>query len=171
MADKKQSEGLSYPSNPLAAMRDLQDLDIPAIEEPGNSTSNPAIQQHDNTDVHTATQQHSPVPTQQRARKAASTTGNTPRPQRTNASTQPPVSASTPQQRGSAAVRQTMLEVLTQPYESDLVKGPTTATTLRIPTEIWERLGMASSITGRTKQDLVSEAVKIHLESIGREEL
>jgi hypothetical protein len=67
-------------------------------------------------------------------------------------------------------VREAMRQALMQSYSADLSKGPSTATTIRIPTEIWERLDMASTLENQTKQDIIAEALKQYLKKIGRGE-
>lgn len=158
MATKKKTEGLSYPSNPLAAMRDLQELDAPT-ESPQPDGS--ATQQQRKTSGNTATQQQQKQSVSAKERVAR----RDPVPPAV-----PATSPDVPEPHGSAAVRLAMLNTLLGPFESDLVKGATTATTLRLPTELWERLGMASAITGKTKQDLVSDALQIHLRKVAKDE-
>jgi len=158
MATKKKTEGLSYPSNPLAAMRELQDLDTPAESpQPDDAETQQQRKPSDNT----ATQQQPTqgVPAKDRVARRDRVPPAVP-------ATLPDV----PAPHGSAAVRLAMLNTLLGPFESDLVKGATTATTLRLPTELWERLGMASAITGKTKQDLVSDALQIHLRKVAKDE-
>lgn len=67
-------------------------------------------------------------------------------------------------------VRTAMLHALRQAYTSDLSRGPSTATTIRIPTEIWLRLDMACTLENQTKQDIIAEALKNYLRRIGRGE-
>lgn len=158
MPTKKKTEGLAYPSNPLAAMRDLQELDTPTESpQPDDATT----QQQRKTSGNTTTQQQSKkdVPAKERVAREDRILPAVP--------ATPP---SVPAPHGSAAVRLAMLNALLGPYETDLIKGATTATTLRLPTELWERLGMASAITGKTKQDLVSDALQIHLRKVAKDE-
>jgi hypothetical protein len=51
-------------------------------------------------------------------------------------------------------------ELLARPYAGEGSRAPVTVSTVKIPTEVWERLGWVAAITGRTKQDLIAEALK-----------
>ena len=51
-------------------------------------------------------------------------------------------------------------ELLARPYAGEGSKVPVTVSTVKIPTEVWERLGWVAALTGRTKQDLIAEALK-----------
>lgn len=51
-------------------------------------------------------------------------------------------------------------ELLSRPYTGEGNKVPVTVSTVKIPTEVWERLGWVAALTGRTKQDLIAEALK-----------
>jgi hypothetical protein len=53
-------------------------------------------------------------------------------------------------------------EMLSRPYTSDPNKGPFTVSTVKVPTEVWERLGWVSTWTGRPKQEIIADALKEH---------
>ena len=53
-----------------------------------------------------------------------------------------------------------MREMLAKPYRFDPKKGPFTVSTVKIPTEVWERLGWAATLTDRPKQEIISDALK-----------
>src|SRR5262249_7348432 len=101
-----------------------------------------------------------------------------------NPPTQPRASATASKRRAQASthddcnpVHHAMRQVLLQPFSDELRKGPTTATTIRLPSELWERLDMASTLLEQTKQDIhhkqdiIAEALKVYLTRIGRGEL
>jgi predicted DNA-binding protein len=50
--------------------------------------------------------------------------------------------------------------MLSQPYKADPKKGPFTVSTVKIPTEVSERLGWVATLTGRAKQEILAEALK-----------
>ncbi len=188
------TKSLSLPSDPVARLRELHELDnpAPAIRNEALPHSNGAAQQHS----HIGTQQPGRTTLQQYSNTAAPEPGHTTtEPQsrtalqlQDHAETQPPANAA-PRKRSNAAVRnrdmedtenpvhQAMRQALLRPYPPDLRKGPTTATTIRIPTELWERLDMASTLLEQTrqefhhKQDIIAEALKAYLTRIGRGEL
>lgn len=54
-------------------------------------------------------------------------------------------------------------EMLSRPYTCDPGKGPFTVSTVKVPTEVWERLGWVSAWTGRPKQEIIADALKEHL--------
>lgn len=60
-------------------------------------------------------------------------------------------------------------EMLGKPYATDLEKGPFTVTSMKLHAEVSERLGWASSLTKRPKQDIVSEALRQYFERLLRE--
>jgi predicted transcriptional regulator len=51
------------------------------------------------------------------------------------------------------------MTLLAQPLAGDPAKGPFTVTSIKVHQQIWERLGHVATITGRAKQDLVTEAL------------
>jgi hypothetical protein len=50
--------------------------------------------------------------------------------------------------------------LLEKPYTADPRTGPFTVSTVKIPTEVWERLGWVAKVSGRTKQELIADALK-----------
>ncbi len=98
---------------------------------------------------------------------------NTEAPQHRNTATKKRSSETAPPEASTTdnPVREAMRQTLRQPYSTDLSKGPSTATTIRIPTEIWERLDMASTLQDQTKQEIIAEALKEYLKKIGRGEV
>ena len=60
-------------------------------------------------------------------------------------------------------------EMLANPYTSDLGKGPFTVTSMKLQTEISERLCCASALLKRPKQDIVSESLRLYFERILQE--
>jgi hypothetical protein len=61
---------------------------------------------------------------------------------------------------------QTLAQLLAAPFPADPAQGPFQAATVRMPAEIWKRVGWVSSLTGRTKQDVVGEALVRYLEQL-----
>jgi hypothetical protein len=53
--------------------------------------------------------------------------------------------------------------MLARPFTSDPRKGPFTVSTVKIPTEVWERLGWLSAWAGRPKQEILADALREHL--------
>jgi hypothetical protein len=52
--------------------------------------------------------------------------------------------------------------MLARPYTSDPRRGPFTVSTVKVPTEVWERLGWLSAWTGRPKQEIIADALREH---------
>lgn len=79
----------------------------------------------------------------------------------------PPALAETaePMDPLEAAIR----EKLAMHYTGNLSKGPFTVTSMKLQTEVSERLGWASTLLKRPKQDIVSEALRLYFERILRE--
>ena len=143
------SESLSFPADPLAALRALQDLDAPAAPpreppppvpeegEPGPPTA-PATGGEGGGAARGAAAKK---PAARRGRGAPGDEAKR------------PGDASDPL---GDAVR----ELLARPYAGEGSRAPVTVSTVKIPTEVWERLGWVAALTGRTKQDLIAEALK-----------
>jgi predicted DNA-binding protein len=109
---RKKTESLTFPADPLAAMRELQEL-------------NPA----------------------------------------------PPAAPSDARPEGQETpnpLHEAILNILAQPYTRSPAQGPFTVTSIKMHTELWERLGLASTLTGRPKQELVAEALRAYLETVRR---
>jgi len=84
--------------------------------------------------------------------------------------TQPPSpSAPTAQQAAWTPLEAALREMLGKPYTTEFEKGPFTVTSMKIHTEVSERLGWAASLTKRPKQDIVSEALRLYFERLLRE--
>jgi hypothetical protein len=188
------TRSLTLAPDPVARMREIHDLDNPPPVSPTvpDGSSKEALQ-HENA----STQKQSNVETPPQRSAEAPERGNTHMPEPISAETQKPENieaqqqsnTETQQHRNTATkkqsrqatlpdapisenpVREAMRQALIQPYAADLSKGPSTATTIRIPTEIWERLDMASTLESQTKQDIIAEALKVYLKKIGRGEV
>jgi predicted DNA-binding protein len=55
------------------------------------------------------------------------------------------------------------------PLEPGLLHGPFQAGTVRMPAELWKRVGWIASFTGRTKQEIIGEALLAYLERLRNE--
>lgn len=62
-----------------------------------------------------------------------------------------------------------MRELLGKPYSSSSDRGPFTVSTVKMPSEVWERLGWVSKLIGRTKQDIISEALKGYFRAVSKD--
>lgn len=154
----RKTESLAYPSNPLAAIRELQDLDAPesgdqgARDNAGSSATAPAVAQTEGSEVANATRserRHAVAP--QRRKKVPNAASSA------TAADAPP-----------DPVREAVLGMLSSPYSGEVNQGPFTTTTVKIPTEVWERLGWVASLTGQAKQEIIAEALKEHLVKVSK---
>ena len=118
--NKKKTEALTFPANPLAAMRELQDLDPSPLLEPEREAQDES-------------EEPSPRAPHQVEHVVTATTD---------------------------PVRQAILQVLSQPFQGDPLKGPFTITTVKVPTVIWERVALFSQLTGENKQEILAKALK-----------
>jgi hypothetical protein len=169
------TKSLSLPSDPVARLREMHELDNP----PPSPSALEALS-------------HSSLEAPQHSSVSTLLPTNASTPERDNVTTQPPSSPPTPprtnaavSKRGSTEaklrpqepaaeenpVREAMRQALRKPYAAGLQKGPSTATTIRVPSELWERLDMAAKLQNQTKQDLIAEALKQYLMKIGRGEV
>lgn len=184
----RKTESLSYPKNPLVALRELQNLnDPPPVADGHDSTTNRAAEAFpqssatssvvapaDGRDSAHATSRVSSSPenietaeatgsdgsatssaTQTRKRKPATRTKDE-EPADDSFATDDPL---------AAAVRQ----MLSRPYIADPRKGPFTVSTVKMPTEVSERLGWVATLTGKAKQEILAEALKDYFAKVLRE--
>lgn len=57
-------------------------------------------------------------------------------------------------------LNEALIQLLAKPYDSESKSGPFTSTTVKIQTELWERLGYASTFTALPKQEILAEALR-----------
>jgi hypothetical protein len=91
-----------------------------------------------------------------------------PTPARANAPAVPctPAPAHAPSSGVAGPEEQTLAQLLATPFPGDPTQGPFQAATVRMPVELWKRVGWVSSLTGRTKQDVIGEALLRYLEQL-----
>src|SRR5262245_43002719 len=169
----RKTESLSYPTNPLAAIRELQELDArPKLASKSNQAEKPPVvalptsravasatgsdesstTDSDETDATSSKESSAP---QVRRRKAA--------PAKKEPGDKPDLNETAGPMAG--AVR----EMLSQPYTADPRKGPFTVSTVKIPTEVSERLGWVAALTGKAKQEILAEALKDYFAKVLKE--
>jgi hypothetical protein len=185
----RKTESLSYPKNPLVALRELQELnDLPPVASgndstairaaealPQSSATSSVVAPADGSDSAHATSSVSSSPessetaeatgsddgsetssaTQTRKRKPATRTKDE-EPADDSVATDDPL---------AAAVRQ----MLSRPYTADPRRGPFTVSTVKMPTEVSERLGWVATLTGKAKQEILAEALKDYFAKVLRE--
>jgi hypothetical protein len=64
-----------------------------------------------------------------------------------------------------------LTQLLSTPLEVDLKKGPFQAATVRMPAEVWKRVGWVASFSGRTKQEVIGEALITYLDRLRKNPL
>jgi hypothetical protein len=146
----RKTETLAYPANPLAAMRELQELNNPETIT-GGSESDP-----DRVPL--------PVVSTTRIEVGSATSSvvsrTTTLPRRHQLQTTETETGSPESNRGGNPLTSAMREMLGQPYTAEPRKRAYTVSTVKIPTEVWERLGWAAMLTERPKQEIIAEALK-----------
>lgn len=155
----RKTESLAYPTNPLAAIRELQDLDAPesggheAEANAESSATTPPVAQTGSSEVTNAagSERRVGVAPRRRQRLANATSG-----------------AGAADARPDP-VREAVLGMLSSPYSGEVGQGPFTTTTVKIPTEVWERLGWVASLTGQAKQEIIAEALKEYLVKVSKD--
>ena len=154
----RKTESLAYPANPLAAIRELQDLDAPenggheADQDTESSATTPPVAQTGGSEVAKAITSEGRVATAPQRRKRVA-----------NATSSATATAGPPD-----PVREAVLGMLSSPYSGEVNQGPFTTTTVKIPTEVWERLGWVTSLTGQAKQEIIAEALKEYLVKVSK---
>src|SRR4051812_17366005 len=128
MASK--SESLSFPADPLAALRALQDLDAPAAPTAVPTPSPPGERG--------PAPQATPAAGSEGGNATGSAVAKKPAARRERGG--PEGEAKRP---GDAAdpLGDAVRELLARPYAADGARAPVTVSTVKIPTEVWERLG------------------------------
>jgi hypothetical protein len=172
----RKTESLAYPADPLAAIRELQELDArpgggqagvrsrapepgstqaprpppqpKAAERPPTLDTGGAVANAVGSEGSSATISESDAVSRARARVPADRT-----------EVQSPEHESGGQRHSIAEAVRAMLA---RPYTSDPRKGPFTVSTVKIPTEVWERLGWLSAWAGRPKQEIIADALREH---------
>jgi len=185
----RKTESLSYPKNPLVALRELQELnDLPPVANGNDSTTNRAaeallqssatssvVAPADGSDSAHAT---SSVPSSPESSETAEATGSDDssatssatqtrkrKPATRTKDEEPPDDSVATDDPLAAAVRQ----MLSRPYTADPRKGPFTVSTVKIPTEVSERLGWVATLTGKAKQEILADALKDYFAKVLRE--
>jgi hypothetical protein len=159
----RKTESLSYPKNPLVALRELQELnDLPPVANGNDPTSNgiaESLPRSSATSSATAnatgSDDSSATSSATRKRKQTTRTKED-APLDDVAETGDPL---------AAAVR----KMLSRPYTADPRKGPFTVSTVKIPTEISERLGWVATLTGKAKQEILADALKDYFAKVLKE--
>ena len=178
----RKTASLAYPSNPLAAMRDLQDLD--AVQKPVPHATSSAessevaqlpgsersrVDSGADSSANAQAVAQMPTPKQSRVDSGVDSGANTqtvtqkPTPKR---SSQASASDSAPEGASTNAMADAVWTMLQKPYTAVSRKGPFTVSTVKIPTEVWERLGWVSTLTNRAKQEIITDALKTHFEKV-----
>jgi hypothetical protein len=158
----RKTESLSYPTNPLAAIRELQELDAKPVALNG---SDPVHKPHQ-----VALPTSSVVASAHSSEEASadsSDVGSAPRHRRPKPPPAGKADSSRPEPPDDPnPLANAVRDMLSQPYMADPRKGPFTVSTVKIPTEVSERLGWVAAFTGKTKQEILSEALKDYFQKI-----
>jgi hypothetical protein len=64
-----------------------------------------------------------------------------------------------------------LAQLLATPVDAEAMKGPFQAATVRMPAEVWKRVGWVASFSGRTKQEVIAEALTMYLEHLRKNRL
>lgn len=186
---RKKTESLSYPKNPLVALRELQELNdlqpvangndpttTPAAEAlPQSSATSSVVAPMDGSELANATSsvttslESSARADATRSDDSSATSSATQtrkrKPTTRTIEEEPPDDPTGPGDPLAAAVRQ----MLSRPYTADPRKGPFTVSTVKIPTEVSERLGWVATLTGQAKQEILADALKDYFAKVLRE--
>ncbi|HEY7309561.1 MAG TPA: hypothetical protein VH643_09410 [Gemmataceae bacterium] len=157
----RKTESLSFPTNPLAAIRELQELDsLPATTatpERGE-TRDLATPLPDN---HTTGSEVSSTTTLADRSPVSSEVVKLTSPKRVRRET--PVT-----QDPADPMRAAVKELLSRPYSTER-KAPLTVSSVKMPTEVWERLGWAAKLSGQNQQDIIADALKDYFQKMLRQ--
>lgn len=158
----RKTEGLSYPAHPLDAIRELQALDAVPPRPIGGVPPPVPPDEPLPTTLPTTLPVSSEV-ARTTSSEASSATSSVPKAQPKAIRTahfHETSSAKGESNDSENPVANAMREMLAKRYHADPKKGPFTVSTVKIPTEVWERLGWAATLTDRPKQEIISDALK-----------
>jgi hypothetical protein len=157
----RKTESLSFPTNPLAAMRELQELDpIPDNAQPPEVTEG-RDQAPPLPDSPATGSVVSSVPTlveRSPVGREAVKLATPKRPRREVSAVEP----------SADPLRDAVKELLSRPYSTER-KVPLTVSTVKMPSEVWERLGWAAKYSGQTQQDIIADALKDYFQKMLRQ--
>ena len=173
----RKTQGLAYPSNPITAIRELQELN--AVEPTPSPSPEPPTEPEDPYEDPKVALQVVGADSSDVASAEGSEEALVDRSERSSAKGSRRRSA-TGSERGSKVasatatatdnpMRSAVVAMLGRPFPPELEKGPFTVTTVKIPTKIWERLSWLSSLTGQPKQEVIAEALKEHFKRTVKE--
>lgn len=185
----RKTESLSYPKNPLAAMRELQELDAHAHIANGNDPAedSPAVALTttlptssvvalaNSSDVGSANSSDEVSTNGSAAARAdgsdeSSATSSVPQPRKRKQGSRAKAEDSEDEALESGdPLAKAVREMLSQPYTADPKRGPFTVSTVKIPTEVSERLGWVSALTGKAKQEILADALKDYFAKVLKE--
>jgi hypothetical protein len=157
----RKTESLSFPTNPLAAMRELQELDSP----PSNEPLPDAAEERDHAtplpgDLATGSEVSSVVSLPERSHVGGEVAKlpTTKRPRREVSTSELSVDP----------MRAAVKDLLSRPYSTG-PKTPLTVSTVKMPSEVWERLGWAAKLSEKTQQDIIADALKDYFQKMLRQ--
>jgi hypothetical protein len=151
-----QMRSLRVPRNPLARLQELEAEMAPAVAAGSSSAAG-----HPETARSSDARTHAPTDERTSGHTRAATDERTSG--RANAATQERT------KEPDGAEKAALTQLLATPLEPGLLHGPFQAGTVRMPTELWKRVGWIASFTGRTKQDIIGEALWSYLERLRNE--
>ena len=150
-------KSLRVPRNPLARLQELEAEMTPAVAAgPSGAAGHPETPRSSDARTHAPTNER----TSERTLAATDERANG----RANAATQERTHARTKEPDG--AEKAALAQLLATPLEPGLLTGPFQAGTVRMPSELWKRVGWIASFTGRTKQEIIGEALLAYLERL-----
>jgi hypothetical protein len=149
-------KSLRVPRNPLARLQELEAEMTPAVAAgPSGAAGHQETPRSSDSRTNAPTNER----TLERTRAATDERANG----RANAGTH----ARTKEPDG--VEKAALAQLLATPLEPGLLHGPFQAGTVRMPTELWKRVGWIASFTGRTKQEIIGEALLAYLERLRNE--
>lgn len=148
----EKSGSLAYPENPLNDMRELQELN-PITPEPAKKprSLNPSKSSSELANA-----------TGSVATNVAEYAKPSDKPTRSNARQK----VDGGEQKNQ--LNEALIQLLSNPYKSETKSGPFTSTTVKIQTELWERLGYASTFTKLPKQEILAEALRDYFRKLAK---
>jgi hypothetical protein len=157
----RKTESLSFPTNPLAAMRELQELDSILDNAQPPETSEELDHASPLPDSHATGSVVSSVPSLVERSSVGREAVKLAAPKRSRREA-PAVEPS------ADPLRDAVKELLSRPYSTER-KVPLTVSTVKMPSEVWERLGWAAKFSGQTQQDIISDALKDYFQKMLRQ--
>jgi hypothetical protein len=168
---RRKEDSLTVAMDPMAALRELQEIDLPEASPPlpsGSTVASTPASTSDNTSDSIITHTSKPAKTLKRSHTR---TGSTVQP---HDNTSDSIVASSHNNSGDYTndpIKNGEWQVVQRPLSTSYRKGPFTTSSVRVPTEVWDRLKVVKNFLGVDQQDILADALADYFDKVRRGEI